>query len=508
MKQLKGKFEKYPLLTAFICGWLAVAALPPFYLFPLLFVSFSILIWLIHHASSAAKAFKTGYAFGFAFFAFGFSWIGNALLIDAATFGWLCPIVFLACGFFFGLFIAVPAWTSFFFRKLPAQYLAFCALWVFSEWVRSFILTGFPWNLLGSVLAFDNRFIQFAAVGGTYSLSLLVLLSVAAPVFWLEHPNKASARISAAIPLCLLFFLGLYGSIRQASFSDAVSDTRIRLVQPAIPQTMKWQPAVLEENFNTYVKMSQKAGMDDIDFIIWGETASPFPLDIDEYHLQTARYAVPPEGFLITGMVRYEFVDDTEHNAYNSMIIIDSQGKTVGRYDKSHLVPFGEYIPLRSWLPEWIRPIANAIGTFRAGPGPQRISLPGQPSLGGLICYETIFPHQVVNQKQRPQWIVNLTNDGWYGDSAGPYQHLVAARLRAVEEGIAIVRAANTGISALISPGGNILGQLPLNQKDILDINLPLLSQLSTTYAEFGNFPILTVLFLLTGAAFLISSRK
>ena len=488
MKQLKGKFEKYPLLTAFICGWLAVAALPPFYLFPLLFVSFSILIWLIHHASSAAKAFKTGYAFGFAFFAFGFSWIGNALLIDAATFGWLCPIVFLACGFFFGLFIAVPAWTSFFFRKLPAQYLAFCALWVFSEWVRSFILTGFPWNLLGSVLAFDNRFIQFAAVGGTYSLSLLVLLSVAAPVFWLEHPNKVSARISAAIPLCLLFFLGLYGSIRQASFSDAVSDTRIRLVQPAIPQTMKWQPAVLEENFNTYVKMSQKAGMDDIDFIIWGETASPFPLDIDEYHLQTARYAVPPEGFLITGMVRYEFVNDTEHNAYNSMIIIDSQGKTVGRYDKSHLVPFGEYVPLRGWLP--LDKVVPISADFVAGNGPATRHIPKAPPASLLVCYEIIFPNAVVADKpKRPDWIINVTNDGWYGLSAGPYQHLGMAQLRAVEEGMPVVRVANTGISAVIDSYGRLLKTLPLGTQGVLDSPLPRAVG-ATFYALFGNIPL------------------
>ncbi len=503
MQQIKNKLLNHPYITAFTCGLLAVGSLPPFYFFPLLFFTFPVLLWLVHNAKSGKQSFKIGYAFGFAFFAFGFSWIGNALLIEAATFGWLYPIAFLASGFFFGLFIALPTWLSFYFKNIISQYLAFCSLWVLSEWIRSFILTGFPWNLLGSVLAFHDFLIQFASIGGTYILSLLVLLSVSAPIFGINLPNKKNIFISIFTPLAILSFLSFYGFLRLDNASNEISETKIRLVQPAIPQSMKWNQAVLEDNFTDHIKLSQKKGMEDIDFIIWGETASPFPLDIDNYHLQNARYAIPKKGYLITGLVRYEFINDKQYNTYNSLMIIDSQGRIVGQYDKSHLVPFGEYIPLRSWLPDWIRPVANVIGTFKSGKGPQKIDIPRQPSLGALICYETIFPHQIIDRNNRPQWIVNLTNDGWYGDSAGPYQHLVAARLRAVEEGITIARAANTGISALISPYGKILGQIPLNQKGNLDINLPKNSEFSTFYTQNGNFLILLIVSLLISIAFL-----
>ncbi len=191
-----------------------------------------------------------------------------------------------------------------------------------------------------------------------------------------------------------------------------------------------------------------------------------------------------------------------QYKDYNSKFVLDKSKKIVATYDKFHLVPIGEYIPLRKYLPEWIKPIANAIGSFEAGQGPGVIKIPGQPSLGGLVCYEIIFPHQILDKNNRPQWVVNLTNDGWYGDSAGPYQHLVAARLRAVEEGITIARVAGSGISALVSPLGIVLDQIPLHQQDILDIALPIETQFSTTYSRFGNISILLLCVFFLAIAF------
>lgn len=480
------KLLRHPQLTAFGLGWLAVTALPPYYLFPMLFVSFSGLLLLLNRAISPGQAFKIAYAYGAAYFGFGLAWIGNALLIDAST-AWLYPIVIIASGAFFGLFVALPGWLAFRFQNLIGRYFAFAALWVLFEWIRSWFLTGFPWNLLGSVLAFDDSLIQFASLSGTYGLSMIVLLAAMAPAFYFRYRSKTSALVSVLIPLLLLGFLWGFGTYRLNSETLSDSQTRIRMVQPAIPQTLKWNPAILENNLNRYIKMSQAKGIKDIDFTIWGETASPFPLDLDSFHLKSVREAVPPHGFLITGLVRYEFAADGSHHPLNSLFVIDREGKITGSYDKSHLVPFGEYIPLRRYLPEWIKPLANVIGTFKAGPGPQTVTIPGQPGFGGLICYEVIFPHQIINPDQRPEWIVNLTNDGWYGDSAGPRQHLVSSRLRAVEEGITVARVANTGISALISPYGIVLGQISLNDAGILDINLPNPSQFSTTYGKYGD---------------------
>ena len=252
-----------------------------------------------------------------------------------------------------------------------------------------------------------------------------------------------------------------------------------------------------------HIKLSQLSGFDDVDFIIWGETAFPYAIEQDIYHRQMLQYAIPPQGYLITGALRYEDVQNEQYKVYNSLFILDKSNQIVATYDKFHLVPFGEYIPLRKYLPEWIKPIANAIGSFEKGLGPEVIKITGQPSLGGLICYEVIFPHQILDKTNRPQWIVNLTNDGWYGDSAGPYQHLVAARLRAVEEGITIARVAGSGISALISPLGIVLGQIPLHQQGILDIALPIETEFSTTYSKLGNNVILLLCVFLLAVAFI-----
>lgn len=216
--------------------------------------------------------------------------------------------------------------------------------------------------------------------------------------------------------------------------------------------------------------------------------------------------AVPSGGYLLTGLVRYE-LDGETFAPVNSMFVINTQGKIVDFYDKSHLVPFGEYIPFRRWLPDWIRPITNVVANFLPGTGPKVIKTEGQPSFGALICYEIIFPSQIVDADNRPQWLVNLTNDGWYGVSQGPYQHLVTARMRAVEEGLSIVRAANTGISAIISPYGQITAFLPLNQKGIIDAELPAPTSLSTVYGHWGNLLPLTLCLLNIIFAFLLHRK-
>lgn len=490
-------FLRYPKITAFICGGLSVLAFAPHYYFPILFITFSLLVILINNAKRPLHAFQIGYAFGFSLFSFGLAWIGNALLVDIAKFGWLYPLAFLACGAFFGLFVAFPAGLSYFFKNILSRYLAFASLWTIFEWLRSFFLTGFPWNLEGYTLAFSNRLIQFASVAGSFSLSLIVVLICALPSLLSVKRTKKMILTCLLIPLGTLFALYTYGSIRLYYQDTTPSETTIRLVQPSIPQSMKWQKETLEYNFNQYIRISQSRNLENIDFVIWGETASPYPLDYDYEHLQNIREAIPENGYLITGLVRYKF--DLYQNYYplNALFVINSNGDILASYDKSHLVPFGEYIPLRQYLPKQIRPITNAIGNFLAGKGPQKIQIPGQPSFGGLICYEVIFPHQILNQQERPQWIVNLTNDGWYGNSSGPYQHLDSTRMRAVEEGITIARAANTGISALISPYGVILGQIKLNETGILDINLPQVSEFRTPYSILGNVPVLGICLLL-----------
>ena len=485
-QKIKQMFLAHLKLSAFILGIFSVQALPPFYAFFVLFITFPLLFIILNYAQNKKQSFQYGYWFGFGYFACNMSWIGNALLIDIEKFGWLYPIVLLASGGFFGLFVGIPSALSFYFKNIYARWLSFSAFWVIFEWIRSFIFTGFPWNLLGSSLAFSDILIQPASVFGTYGLSLFVLLNTMVIALPILKQDKKSVSVMCVLLLCSAISFYTFGKYRLNNSDKQISDVVIRLVQPSIPQSMKWNQKNLEKNFAEYIKLSTSKSLTDVDFVVWGETASPFPLDFEPQYLQQITQAIPPQGYLITGSVRFSYKDG-DFRPLNSMFIINKSGKIIDYYDKSHLVPFGEYIPFRKYLPEWVRPITQTINDFLAGNGPKKIEITNYPSFGGLICYEVIFPHQIINPNNPPQWIVNLTNDGWYGVSQGPYQHLVTTRLRAVEEGISIVRVANTGISALINAYGQTMGEISLNQSAILDVNLPKISSVQTPYKQFGN---------------------
>ena len=330
------KLLSYKKTLCLAAGALSVMALPPYYMFPLLFITFSWLLLCLNKATSGKQAFAYGYWFGFGWFACGFSWVGNALLIDIAAFGWLYPITLFASGAFFGLFIGAPAYFTYCFKKPCAQWLAFAALWVIFEWIRSFILTGFPWNLLGSVLAFSPQTIQMASFFGTYGLSWLVLLGTSAPALIFIYRNKNSAIISTATILLISIFIYTFGFLHTQDISDKTSDINIRIVQPSIPQSMKWDSASLENNFLEYIRLSKSQPLDNIDFVIWGETATPYPLDIEPPYRELITEAVPPKGYLITGLVRYEFESAYNYRPLNSMFILNKQGEIVDFYDLAH----------------------------------------------------------------------------------------------------------------------------------------------------------------------------
>lgn len=482
---------KYPKILSLIMGVLAVSALPPYYLFFSLFISFSVLLYLLNGAQKPKSSFAYGYWFGFGFYAVGLSWINNALMLDLPRLGWLIPITFCASGAFFGLFAAIPALISHFFRNFYAKILSFAAVWVFMEWIRSFIFTGFPWNILSTTLAFSPTLMQSASLFGSYGLSLLLLIICSLPATFVDKDKRTASALIIFISAIVAI---LFGSWRLKSLpNNEYSETKVRLVQPSIPQTMKWDNQMLENNLNTYVEMSVVEGFEDVDVVIWGETANPFVPQFEPEYFAKLLQAVPQKGFLITGSLNYSH-DGEKWRPRNAMFAIDKQG-IVASYNKSHLVPFGEYIPLRKYLPESLKPVTNVISDFMPGDGRQTINLLNIPPFSPLICYEIIFPSQVADATPRPHWLANLTNDGWYGAGAGPYQHLVTAQMRAVEEGLTIVRAANSGISALISKTGMVLKEIPLNKKASLDVFLPRNLHIQTLYAKYGNIiPLLMVL--------------
>lgn len=491
--------------SALLFGLLLVAALPPFYQTWAVFAAFGGVFALSQGQNSVKRLAAIGYWFGFGYFSAGFYWVGNALLIDAAKTGWMYPFVLLLGGGFFGLFTIFPCVLMKFGKNGFSKILLLAAGWFLStEWLRSVFLTGFPWNPLSSVLAFNPLWLQTLAWWGTYGLSMLIVIIAALPAVWLLNPNKCNIWA----PLCsllLIFGLYLYGdfSLVQWDKSNAGEQIRVRLVQPSIPQTIKWSRDAIEKNFAQYVDLSRAAGLENIDFVVWGETASPFNLAYDLEHRVMAQEAVPPQGYLLAGMLQDGYDQSTgDYLLYNSLAAMDYFGQIHDIYSKNHLVPFGEYIPLRQYLPKWIKPLTNMVGQFAKGEKYQTIKLDGYAEFAPLICYEVIFSGQIVHKQNKPKWAVVLTNDGWYGISAGPYQHLVAAQMRAAEEGISVVRSANSGISAVINPYGIITSQLGLSERGYIDDTVKISMSHDTLFGKYGNIVPLFMALLLILAAF------
>lgn len=452
--------------TALGLGALSAASLPPVHAVPVLLFAIPGLLALLGAARSGRSAAWRGFGFGLGHHLFGLYWITEALLVEAARFFWLVPIAVPFVAGVLALFLAPVAALA--WRAAPGwpRLLVFSGAWVLSELARGVVFTGFPWNLIGTVWTFDAIPLQGAAFVGVHGLSLATLLLAGLPAVGSWRTLAAGA---AAVALA-----GALGVARLIVPEPAPRPVAIRVIQGNIPQGQKWTEALRAQNFRRYLALSLNAPPADpgeTTVVVWPETASPYLLATDEVARQAAAGVLPEGGLLLAGTVR---VERTPFRVFNSLVAIDAQGELRDTFDKAHLVPFGEYVPLRRWLP--IETIVRGNVDFTGGPGPRTIDpgVAGVPPFSALICYEVIFPGQVVAADgPRPQWLVNVTNDAWFGNSAGPRQHLAAARLRAVEEGLPVVRAANTGISAVFDARGREVARLGLGQAGVVATPLP-----------------------------------
>ena len=469
-------------LTAAVLGVFASYAMPPWGWLAAFAFAIILFMWLLNGAEKLLSAIGIGFCFGFGLFAWGLLWVNNALLLYAQSLAFLALPFTVGIGIWGGIFIAIAAGVAYLLPQGISRILAFAAMWALMEWVRSWFLTGFPWNLTASVWEKSDATLQIISVIGPYGLGLLTITLFAS---WslISKPNKKSAVF---IGFFLILFTAISGfgewRLNQAS-DDTVKDVKIRIVQPSVPQKLKWEKERAEKNLAAYLDLSTKY-LDGITHIIWGETASPYPLFQDAYTRMEIARKLPDDVVLITGVVRAEGNKKDNLRLYNSAMVMTGKGSIAGGYDKSHLVPFGEYVPFRSLLP-WDK-ITPGQTDFSSGNGAETIVIPNAPPAGISICYEIIFPSAVVDKTNRPAWLINLTNDGWYGISSGPYQHFFAARMRAIEEGIPVIRAANSGISGVINAYGQVLGLLPLNAKQVLDAKIPA-ETIYPLYARYGN---------------------
>ena len=484
-------------LLAFAAGAVSALGFAPVNFFPALLLGFAALVLLLDGAEQSPHPFRkaavAGWTFAFGQYLIGWHWIGYAFMVDPSAHLWQMPfaILFLAGGLALYAGIAC-ALAVIFWQDGPARLLVFAILYAIGEWVRGHALTGFPWNLPAYGWGASLAVMQSAVLFGAYGLSFLTILLGASLADFCGTPRRM------AMPaIMILLFAGLwtFGALRLADApARTVPGVMVRLVQPDIPQNEKYVRRYVARNWQRLLDLSNRPGH--VTHIIWPEAAPPFLIDRSSVALDEIAILTRGGRSLITGSVRAAPAGDGI-SFYNALYMFGPNGSPAAVYDKFHLVPFGEYVPFANILGHiGITKLTEGQGGFASGDGPHTYQISGAPDVTPLICYEIIFPG-AVTPRQRPGWLVNVTDDSWFGPWAGPLQHLLIARVRAIEEGLPVARAANTGISAMIDPLGRITTSLDLGRMGAVDASLPA-ALAPTPYAQFGD---IIFLILLVGAA-------
>jgi apolipoprotein N-acyltransferase len=506
-------------LIAFVAGALSTLAMAPFDAWPILFLTFPTLVWLIDGAAvgrwgGVIVAAATGWWFGFGYFVAGLYWIGYAFLVDAPTFAWMLPFAViglpavLALYTGFGVALARFLWT-----RGAVRILALGVTLTATEWLRGHLFTGFPWNAFGYALTSPLALAQSASLIGIWGLTFIAVVVAASPATLTD--DRAETRrpwLPLALSLAVLAGLGGWGALRlQRTPTRLVANVHLRIMQPNLQQDVRFNYAARQQVMDRYVALSnrtsgpQSLGIHDATHLIWPESPFPFILTREPDALAQIAKLLSPSTVLITGATRLpEHFDPADPHAYNSLYVIDHDGSILALYDKVHLVPFGEYLPFEHLLERLgLQELTKQQGGFLAGDRRRLIAIPGAPRALPLICYEILFPDELAPPGERAGWMINVTNDGWFGNSTGPYQHFQQARVSAIEEGLPLARAANTGISAVVDPVGRILSSLPLGSEGVLDSPLPR-PIAATIYARVGDAPV----FIIVAIALLLVVRR
>lgn len=483
---------------AFTAGAVSALAMAPFNAWPVLFLTFPVLVFLIDGIASRGfsgliAAADIGWWFGFGYFLAGLYWLGYAFLVDAATFGWLLPFAVFGLPAILAIYIALAVVLArLLWLRGAMRILALAVCLTATEWLRGHAFTGFPWNAFGYALTAPLALAQAASVLGLWGMTFIAVAVCASPATLLDQDaKKRRPLLPFALAALTLAALAGFGAVRLARTPTRLVDgVHLRIMQPNLPQDVRFNYAARHEVVDRYLALSARQGLDQVTHLIWPESPFPFFLTREADAFAQIARALPQNTLLFTGAMRLADPNNPARSGvYNSIYVIDHQASIRSVYDKVHLVPFGEYLPFEDILERiGLQTLTEQRGGFLAGDRHRLITVAGAPSALPLICYEIIFPGELRSSDERPGWIVNVTNDGWFGNSSGPYQHLQQARVTAIEQGLPLARAANTGISAVIDPLGRIVGSLPLASEGVLDAPLPR-SIGAPIYARFGDIP-------------------
>ncbi|MEZ0172671.1 apolipoprotein N-acyltransferase [Microvirga sp. TS319] len=495
---------------SFAAGAAGALAMPPFGFLPALALSLTPAVWLIDGTAkpdlakpdlskpdlskpdlSRWPSFKSaaliGWFWGFGYFVAGLWWLGAAFLVEADQFAWALPFGVLGLPALLAFFTAFGfALARLLWQPDASRILALAFALTVSEWLRGHLFTGFPWNNPGMALGQNLWLMQSASILGLYGLCFLALAICASPAAILTGPTARARWLAPGLAAVALLAMATFGLWRiPATPIASVANVRLRIMQPNLAQDAKFNPRNRDAIMRRYLSLSARPGRDgrtlgEVTHIVWPESAFPFLLHRDPVSLAQIGGLLEAGAVLITGAARMDepLPGESIGKFFNAIQVIDDRGTILGSYDKVHLVPFGEYVP--AFLETLIRAVGlrqfvHIPGGFEPAERREALTIPGLPPVAATICYEAIFPGEILAEGDgpRPRLILNLTNDGWFGQTTGPYQHFAQARLRAVEEGLPLVRAANTGISGVVDPYGRLVSSLPLGVEGILDSDLP-----------------------------------
>lgn len=496
-------------VIALLAGALSALAMAPFNAWPVLFITFPVAVWLIDGAGAGkwngvAAAAMAGWWFGFGYFVPGLYWIGYAFLVDADTFAWLLPVAVCGLPAYLALFTALGfALARLLWTRDSTRVLALAISLTASEWLRGHLFTGFPWNAFGYALTEPLALAQSASVVGLWGLTFLSVAIFASPAVLVDDRSKDGLGrtdrrwLAPAAGLLALAAMLTFGAIRLATSSPAaVAGVKLRIMQPNLQQDVRFNYSAKAQVMQKYLALSDRAtgphttGVRDATILIWPESAFPFFLTREADAMAQIAELLPRGTVLITGSVRAPEVPAGVRitRAYNSIYVIDHEGSVQSVYDKLHLVPFGEFLPFQAVMEKLgFEQLTKMRGGFIPGDRRRALQIAGAPSVLPLICYEAVFPDEI-QRDERVGWMINLTNDAWFGISTGPYQHLQQTRMRAIEQGLPVVRAANSGVSAVIDPFGRVIARLALGVEGVVDSVLPAAAR-PTIYARLGDLP-------------------
>ncbi len=501
------------IALALLAGAGAALVHPPFGFLPGL-LGYPLLLLLADRSGGMKGGFWVGWLAGFAYFFIGCWWVAEAFLVNPAQ-AWMAPFAASLLPAGMGLFWGLATMAYRRFRPAGARrVLLFAALFALMEWTRGHVLTGFPWNPAGAGWAAGSAMSQFASVAGVYGLGLITVAAVSAVAPLIDAGPRRPRLVAAGLGVLALAGLFAFGAVRLSSARSSDTPTLVRLVQADIPQDYKWSPEAYQAILGRYLELTsrpvQSGGLPDV--VIWPEGALPTTANdlFASPDAQAVAAALRTGQTLLAGLSRGEADPTAETGAryYNSLFALHDEGATGLRidavYDKHRLVPFGEYLPMGALMSKiGVRSLVHVPADFSAGPTPAPISLAGAPPAQPLICYEALYPgFTPATAATRPAWIVNVSNDAWFGKTSGPRQHLNLASYRALETGLPVARATPTGVSAMIDPWGRIVQgkRLDPGQAGVIDVRLPQAAP-PTLYGRWGDlgFAVFLIIMLVTG---------